>query len=115
MAAQNGTLTLVAKNGRTYLVDVYLPDAAANQITFNPTSGAASGSQVSFRAPEDVNIVDLSIAASPTATALQLQINNAAIVGGVARYANCLNTLPYRIPMRIPVKGGDFIAGLNLT
>jgi len=66
MAAQNGTVTMVSKTGRTYLVDVYLPDGAGGFWTFNPTSTAASTSPTQFRVPENVVLTDLSIAASPT-------------------------------------------------
>ena len=115
MAAQNGSITLVARSGRTYVVDVYFPDAAGGLMGANPTGAAASTSPTQYRVPEDVVLTDLSVAASPTATALALNVNNATIQGGVLRFANCLNTLPTRIPMRIPLKGGDFLGGLNLA
>jgi hypothetical protein len=115
MAAQNGTITLVSKSGRTYTCDVYLPDAAASFWTFNPTGTAGSGSPTQFRIPEDVVLTDLSIAASPTATASGLTVNNGAVIGGMIRHANCLNSLPYRIPLRIPLKGGDFLGALEFA
>lgn len=115
MAAQNGSMTLTARSGRTYIVDVYSPDAAGTLLTFSSTSAGASTSPSQFRIPEDCILTDLSFAASPTATAVALNVNNATIQGGVIRYANVLNTLPYRVPMRIPLKGGDFIGGLNLA
>ena len=115
MAAQNGSMTLVAKNGRTYIVDVYTPDAAATFQTFNPTGAAAAGSPTQFRIPEDCVLTDYSFAAAPTATNFGITVNNGAVIGGMVRYANILNTLPYRIPLRIPLKGGDFIGALNFA
>jgi hypothetical protein len=115
MAAQNGTITMVSKSGRTYLVDVYAPDAAGGFMTFNPTSTAASTSPTQFRVPENVVITDYSFAAAPTATAFGLTVNNSAVIGGMIRYANVLNSLPYRIPLRIPLNGGDFLGSLNFA
>jgi hypothetical protein len=115
MAAQNGTITFVAKNGRTYTVDVYSPDAAATFLTFNPTGPAAAGSPTQFRIPEDCVLTDVSVAASPTATNFGFTVNNGAVIGGMVRYANVLNTLPYRIPLRLPLKGGDFLGALNFA
>jgi len=109
MAAQNGTLTLYGKSGRTYQVDIYLPDAAGTIATFNPTAPAASTSPSSFRVPEDVMIKDISLAASPTATNGSITINGSVVIGAVVRYANCLNSLPTRVPLQLPVKAGDFI------
>lgn len=112
MAAQLGSMTLLGlQSKRTYVVDFYAPDAAGTILTFNPTGAAASTSPQTFRVPEDVLIRDISIAASPTATNVTLQINGSVIVGGVVRWANVLNTLPFRVPLNIPVKAGDFIGG----
>jgi len=112
MAAQNATLLLYGiTSKRTYTVDVYAPDAAGTLLTFNPTGAAASTSPSTYRVPEDVVIKDISIAASPTATNVTLNVNGNVIVGGVIRWANQLNTLPYRTPLNIPIKAGDFIGG----
>lgn len=110
MAAQNGSLTLLGlRTARTYVIDVYLPDAAGTIATFSPTGPAASTSPSSFRVPEDVMIKDFSVAASPTATNGTISINGSVVSGGVIRYANCINSLPFRIPLNVPVRSGDFI------
>ena len=112
MAAQNFSMTLLGVSSkRTFIVDGYAPDAAGTILTFNPTGAAAATSPTSFRVPEDVLIRDLSIAASPAATNVALNINGSVIVGGVIRWANVLNTLPFRVPLNIPVRAGDFIGG----
>lgn len=114
MAAQNASMTLYGlKSNRTFVIDVYAPDAAGTILTFNPTGAAASTSPTTFRVPEDVVIKDISIAASPTATNVTLSINGSVITGGVVRWANQLNTLPFRVPLQIPVKAGDFIGGVQ--
>ena len=67
MAAQNGTMVLVGASGRVYTVDLYLPDATATKLTFNPAGLAASTSNASYRVPENCNLVDISVGAAPTA------------------------------------------------
>jgi len=114
MAAQQATMLLYGLNSkRTYAIDIYAPDAAGTSLCFNPTGAAGSGSPTTFRVPENVVIKDISIAASPTATNVTLTINNSVIVGGVIRWANQLNTLPFRTPLNIPVNAGDFIGGVQ--
>jgi hypothetical protein len=114
MAAQNFSMTLLGMNSkRTYIIDGYAPDAAGTILTFNPTGAAASTSPTSYRVPEDVLIRDLSIAASPTATNVSLNVNGTVIAGGVVRWANVLNTLPFRLPLNIAVRAGDFIGGVQ--
>jgi len=112
MAAQQFSMTLLGLTSkRTYVIDGYAPDAAATILTFNPTGAAASTSPTSYRVPENVVIRDFSIAASPTATNFSLNINGTTIPGGVVRWANVLNTLPFRVPLNIPIQAGDFIGG----
>ena len=81
MAAQAGTLVAVGKSGKTYSVDLYIPDAVATQLTFNPNGLAGTGSPTNWRAPEDVLIVDIS-GAAPTAVGFALQVDGATIPGG---------------------------------
>ena len=112
MAAQQGTLTLIGKSGRTYSIDVHFPDAAGTICCFNATGNAASTSPTTFRVPEPCIIVDISIAASPTATSAVFQVNSGSINGGAIRYANQLDSLVNRQKLSIPVNAGDFV-GLN--
>lgn len=114
MAAQLGSMTLLGiKSKRTYIIDFQAPDAVATLLTFNPTGAASATSPSSYRVPEDVLIRDMSIAASPTATNVALNINGSVVVGGIVRWANVLNTLPFRVPLNIPVRAGDFIGGIQ--
>jgi len=113
MAAQQATLTLIGKSGRTYAIDVHCPDAASTQLCFNPSGAAASTSPTTMRVPEDCIIYDFAVAASPTATGLVLYNNSGSIIGGALRHANQLVTLANRQKLRIPLRAGDIISGLQ--
>lgn len=108
MAAQAGTLTLVSPK-RTWTVDLYLPDAVATFLTFNPTGLAASTSPATYRIPENCVIYDVSVGAAPTAVGAALQVNSGAVNGGTIRWANQLATLANRQKLQIPLNAGDFI------
>ncbi len=112
MAAQNGTLTLIGKSGRTYTVDIYIPDAVNTQLTFNPSGAAASTSPSTFRVPEDCVIYDIS-GAAPTATGFVMYNNSGAVSGGALRWANQLATLSNRQKLKIPLRAGDIISALQ--
>ena len=113
MAATAGTLTLLGKSGRTYSVDLYIPDATATQLTFNPAGLAASTSPSTFRVQEDSTIIDVSIGTAPTAVGVTLQADSAPIIGGALRWANQLQTLANRQKLQIGVRAGAFIGGLQ--
>lgn len=113
MAASAGTLIMVGASGRTYNVDVYIPDAVATSWTFSTTGLAGTGSPTTFRAPEAVRVVDFVLATAPTAVGCSLQVNGVPIPGGTLRYTGLLTTTVTRTPVNIPVRAGDFIAGLQ--
>ena len=115
MAAQQATLTLVGKSGRSYAIDVHAPDAAATQLCFNPSGAAASTSPNTLRVPEDCVITDISIAASPTATGAVLYRNSGSIIGGAIRWANQLDSLVNRQKLRIPLNAGDFLSAVQFA
>jgi len=113
-AAQNGTMNILGRSGKTYLIDIYSPDAAATQWTFNSTGAAAATSPTQLRIPEDGNIIDVSIATGTACAGVVFTQDNAQILGGVVRYANVLNTLANRGTSRIPVRGGAFLGGTTI-
>jgi hypothetical protein len=113
MAATAGTLTLVGKSGRTYSIDVYIPDATGTLLTFNQAGLAASTSQPTFRLQEDASIVDFSIGTAPTAVGVVLQSDSAPIIGGALRWANQLQTLANRQKLAVGVRAGAFIGGVQ--
>ncbi len=109
MAATNGTLICIGKSGRTYSVDLYIPDATATLVTFNASGLAASTSPSTWRCPEDVTIVDVVAVATPTAVGATLTINQALANGGAVRWSNQLTTLANRAKLNLGVRGGDFV------
>lgn len=113
MAATAGTLTLLGRSGRTYSVDVYIPDATGTQLSFNPAGLAASTSQTTFRVPEDCTIIDFSIGTAPTAVGVTLQADSAPIIGGALRWANQLQTLANRQKLAVGLKAGAFLGGIQ--
>lgn len=113
MAASAGTLIAVGKSGRSYSIDLYIPDAVATLITFGVTGNAAATSSATWRVPEDITIVDIATPAAPTATTVTLTADGAAVAGGVIRWTNQINTLATRVAMRIPIRAGSFLGGLQ--
>ena len=110
MAASAGTLVLHnPSTGRVFTVDLYVPDATATKIGFNPAGLAASTSPTTYRVPENCNIVDISIAAAPTAVGAALTVNSGVVNGGAIRWSNQLATLANRLKQKIPLRAGDFI------
>lgn len=109
MAAQNGLMTLLGNSGRTYTVDVYLPDAVSTLGTFNATGAASATSPNQYRIPENCILVDFALATAPTATGGVIQKNSSAENAAVLRYANQLTSLPNRQKLRVPLRAGDFI------
>jgi hypothetical protein len=114
MVAQQATMVLRgAQTGKTYIIDVHAPDAAATLLRFNGSGAASATSADSFRAPENCIIEDISIAASPTATGLVITKDGNTIVGGALRWANQLVTTVNRAKLTIPIPAGSFIGGLQ--
>lgn len=114
MAAELGSITLLGRSGKTYIVDLYIPDAVAGLVGFAPNGAATATSPTQYRVPEACMITDVSVATGTTAVGLVLTQNNGSIQGGVLRYANFLNTLASRPALRIPLAAGDFLGAVNI-
>lgn len=110
MAATAGSMTLIGKSGRTWTVDLYIPDATATFLSFNPAGLAASTSPATYRIPENCVIYDISIGTAPTAVGAALSVNSGVVNGGTLRWANQLQTLANRQKLNIPLNAGDFIS-----
>ena len=113
MAAQAGTLVIVGASGRTYTYDVYVPDAAATQLTFNASGLAGSGSPSHLTTMEPCTIVDFSIGTAPTAVGAIFQIGDANVNGATIRHANQLAANPNRMKLRIPLPGNVQLSALQ--
>jgi hypothetical protein len=113
MAADAGTLIAVGKSGRTYTVDLYVPDAVATLLTFGVSGKAATTSPTYWITPEPVTITDIVIGTAPTAVGATFTANGAAINGGTIRWANQLGSLPNRMRISIPLAGGTQLGALQ--
>lgn len=110
MAASAGTLVLKGlRTGKTYVIDVYIPDATATLLTFNPSGLAGTASPSTYRVSEDCLIIDIATATAPTAVGGAFNINGNVVAGGAFRWATQLSTNPNRNLLAIPVRSGDFI------
>lgn len=113
MAANAGNMVLVGKSGRTYTVDVYVPDATGTFLGLNPSGLASSTSPTHYTTIEPCTLVDMSIAAAPTAVGAILQIGDANVNGGAIRWANQLTSVQNRPRLRLPLPGGVQISFLQ--
>lgn len=113
MAASAGTAIFQGKNGRIFSVDLYIPDAVATNLTFNPAGLASAASPSDYRVPEDCALIDVTTATAPTAVGGTLKINSAVVNGGTFRWADRLNTLSTRAKFLIPIRAGDFVSVLQ--
>lgn len=114
MAASAGTMVLIGQStGKTYTVDLYIPDATATVLTFNSSGLAASTSPNYWKAPERCNLVDVSIAAAPTAVGAALTLSGALYSGNTVRWANQLATLATRMKLKIPIPAGEQLGFLQ--
>jgi len=114
MAANAGTLLAVGnKSGRTYSFDLYVPDAVATYIGFNKSGLAGTASPTVFTAEEDMTVVDISIAAAPTAVGAVFQIGQGSQNGTTIRWANQLAANPNRPKFRIGLPSGAQVSMLQ--
>lgn len=113
MAASAGTLVAVGKSGRTYTVDLYIPDAVATLLTFNPAGLSGTTSPTYWFAPEDCVVVDVSTPTAPTAVGATFTANGANINGGTIRWANQLAANPNRMRLNVPLARGTQLGGLQ--
>lgn len=103
-------MKLIGASGRTYTIDVYIPDAVATYLTFNPQGLAATTSPIFWILPEAATIVDISTATAPTAVGFTIEANGASVSGGVCRWTNILSTNTNRMTLNIPLSKGTQIS-----
>ena len=113
MAATAGTLIAVGKSGKTYTIDLYVPDAVSTKVTFNASGLAASTSETYWSAPEDVTIIDISAAGAPTAVGASFTLNGAVWNGNTIRWANQANSLANRMTINLPIPAGTQVGMLQ--
>lgn len=114
MAATTGTLLAKGlQTGQGYSVDLYFPDAVATSVTFDDGAGAGTGSPTWYSFPEDVVIVDVSMAAAPTATRGRIT-SNGVPSASTLRYGNHLYSLNNRPNPGIKLKAGHRLGIVQL-
>ena len=113
MAATNGTIILVGASGKTYSVDMYIPDAVATLVTFNPSGLAGATSSSYWKAPEQCTIIDIVAVGAPTAVGATFTLSNALFTGQTIRWANQSNALNNRAKLFVPVPAGEQVGMLQ--
>lgn len=113
-APQYASITVTDPKGRiTRTIDSYLSDVDAAVVRFDNGQGASSTSGEEFFAPLSGWITDFSIASGMTdTTKIQLLVNGRP-TGDHLRYANHVNTLANRVPLRIPVISGQRVSAIQ--
>jgi len=110
----NGTLSFIGQSGRIYTVDVYISDVANSKVKLNANGSAGPNSDDFFRAPENVTLIDFSVASGTSDTkGLVLTDNGAVRPSCVLRYANFLNTLPKRANANVGFLAGNLIGAIQ--
>lgn len=113
-APQYATLTIVGPRGiATKAVDMYLSDVADARVNFDSGQGASSSSQDDYYSPFTGFITDFSIASGMTDTTKIQVLRDNTPTGDHLRFANHLNSLNSRIPLRIPVVKGQRIGAIQ--
>ena len=111
---ENGTMTFKGASGRLYTLDVYVSDVAAAAFVWNPNGSAVAGGSTYWRCPENVTLVDYSVATGNTvAVGAYFTRDGATIPGTSLRTANQLNTLAFRPALKIDFPSGCLIGAVQ--
>lgn len=114
MAATTGTITARGlQTGQGYSIDCAIPDAVATQWTFDDGAGATTTSPSWYAFPEDVVVMDVSMAAAPTATRGRFT-SNSVPSGFVIKYTNHLYSLNNRPALNLKIKAGHRLGIVQL-
>ena len=109
-APRTGGLVYLGQSGRRYNVSAYVSDVLAGFVTFSMDGAAVAGSQNFWIAPENVTLVDFSIATGLTDTTCLKVLVNDTPLGQILLHANHVNTLPGR-----SIPGIGIAAGRKVT
>jgi len=114
MAASAGQIKFLMKDGSTYGVDAYQPDAVATYIGFNASGLAASTSSTTLTVPKGaVAIVGWNVVTGATAVGMNIVVNSGSKAGYTLRHSLHLNTLATREQIYLPVTEGDQVQALQ--
>ena len=110
------TATILARglsSGATYSIDAYVEDAVGGVWRFDSGAGAGATSSVDYAFPENVAIIDISMAGAPTATRGRF-VGNGVPSASVIRYGSHLYSLNNRPVLTVKVKAGTRLGLVNL-
>ena len=107
-----GTLTFVGASGLTYQKGFYWADAVGTLARIDNglgTPGATGGENYCVFG-EGVTLVDISVVTGPTVALTGRLMSNYEYTPISFAWANHLNTLPNRPPLKIPFRAGSRIS-----
>ena len=106
-ATSANVLTFVGKSGRFYNVNAYISDVVGAKVPMNVNGAAGAASDVYWRAPEQVALIEAAFITGPTVSAgIVMQQDGATVAATPLLLASFLNTLA-----RLPKIGVGFPAG----
>ena len=111
-----GTFYGTTKSGKPVSADVYYSDVAGAHLTFDSGAGASSSSDTNKSFAEDVILTDFSLDAGAAGTYACTNfrvIMNGTPTDNVIRVKNHLNTLNNRPPIRLKMRKGTTISGIQ--
>jgi len=102
------------QSGQTYSVDFYVSDVVGAPVQWDNGNGATTTSGAFWKAPENVALIDLSIATGPTVMVGLIPTSDGFPIGGQRfRIANFLNSLATRAKLALGFRGGKNIGMLQ--
>jgi hypothetical protein len=114
MAATSGTILAIGLSSKaSYSIDAYVEDAVGGVWRFDSGAGAGATSAVDYQFPEDVAIIDVSMAGAPTATRGRFT-GNGIPSASVIRYGSHLYSLNNRPVLSVKLRRGSRLGMVNL-
>lgn len=114
MAATSGTILAIGLISKaSYSIDAYVEDAVGGVWRFDSGAGAGATSAVDYQFPEDVAIIDVSMAGAPTATRGRFT-GNGIPSASVIRYGSHLYSLNNRPVLSVKLRRGSRLGMVNL-
>lgn len=107
-------MNILLKDGTTYKVDTYVPDATGSFLGFNASGLSASTSPTVLTVPKGaVAIVAWNLDTAPTAVGFNIIVNSGSKAGYTVRHAFAVKSLATREPIYFPVSEGDQLSAVQ--
>lgn len=115
-APKNATILFRGKSGQQYSYSIYLSDVANAFVTWATTTTAGSGSVNFITAPEDMALVDITIASAPTdTTSLILWLDDGPVRNTFIQDANVVASVQTRIFPKVGISQGRKVQLVQLA